>query len=403
MPQSSLQNVLRYARRMAEAGQGSPSSDADLLNHFSIHNDDGSFALLVERHGSMVWGVCRRVLDVVQDAEDCFQAAFLVLARKAHTLQKSESLGAWLHRVAYRLALRSQAITARRRTEEGRAAAMNPATSKHEESWKELRAQLDRELEHLPQIYRVPLLLCYLQGKSNAQAAKELGWPLGTVKGRLTRGRELLRKRLEKRGLTLTVAALAALLTEQAAKAAVPGILLMSTTRAATAFAMGQAIAASGRVLTLANEILRAATMGTLIKSAFVMIALSLAVGEGVLLAGSAQVEELTQGKSGSAVAETPNLPRHSEKTKTPPERLDLSGDPLPADAICRLGSTRFRHGFPIRSLRVTLDGKSIVSESFDGSRCWDLYTGKQVLAHAWETDRHVRWRNWTNRYFFRL
>ncbi len=394
MPHSSLQNVLRYARRMAEAGQGSPSSDADLLNHFSIHHDDGSFAVLVERHGSVVWGVCRRVLNVVQDAEDCFQAAFLVLARKAHTLQKGESLGAWLHRVAYRLALRSQAMTARRRTEEGRAAAMNPVTSEREESWKELRGLLDRELEHLSEIYRVPLVLCYLEGKSNVQAAKELGWPLGTVKGRIIRGRELLRKRLENRGLTLTAVALAALLSEQAAKAAVPGMLLMSTTSAATSFALGQAVIASGRALVLANELLRAATLGTLIKSALVMIALSLTIGGGALLADPARVDERAQGKSGIPVADTRSLPKHSEKPKTPPEHLDLAGDPLPADAICRLGSTRFRHGFPIRSLRVTPDGKHIISESSDGIRRWDLHTGKQVQAHAWETDG-FRWPNW--------
>jgi RNA polymerase sigma factor (sigma-70 family) len=380
MAHSSLQNVLRFARRMAEAGQGSTSTDAELLKHFSIHNDDLSFAHLVERHGSMVWGVCRRILNHAQDAEDCFQAAFLVLARKAGTLQKDASLGAWLHRVAYRLALRSKATAARRQTEEGRAAAMNPVSCEREESWQELRKLIDQELEHLPQIYRVPLVLCYLEGKSNAEAAKELGWPLGSVKGRLSRGRDLLRKRLQKRGLTLAGAALVALLTERAASAAVPGILLMSTTTAATAFAIGETMSASSQALALANELLRAATLGSLVKLAFVGVALTLTIGSGAMFAEQTFVDE-----SRPQAANTRGQRPTSGANRIPPEHVDLAGDPLPVDAISRLGSTRFSHCGAIRTVQVSSDGKSVIARGADGICQWDIQTGKQLPMPQWK------------------
>ena len=385
MAHGSLQNVLRFARRMAEAGQGSTSTDADLLKHFSIHHDDQSFAHLVERHGSLVWGVCRRVLNHAQDAEDCFQAAFLVLARKAGTLQKDASLGAWLHRVAYRLALRSKATAARRQTEEGRAAAMNPVSCEREESWQELRKLIDQELEHLPQIYRVPLVLCYLEGKSNAEAARELGWPLGSVKGRLGRGRDLLRKRLQKRGLTLAGATLVALLTEHASSAAVPGTLLISTTNAASAFAIGKTVSASSQALALANELLRAATLGSLVKSAFVGVALTLTIGASAMFAGPTFVDEKAAGKSGLEAPKTRAQPAAPDANRVPTEHVDLSGDPLPADAISRLGSTRFGHGGGILSVRVSCDGKSIVTNSMDGICRWDIQTGKQLQMPPWK------------------
>ena len=385
MAHSPLQNVLRFARRMAEAGQGSNSTDTDLLKHFAINKDDLSFAHLVERHGSMVWGVCRRILNHAQDAEDCFQAAFLVLARKAGTLQQYASLGAWLHRVAYRLALRSKATAARRQTEEGRAAAMNPVSCERGESWTELRKLLDQELENLPQIYRVPLVLCYLEGKSYAEAAKDLGWPLGTVKGRLSRGRDLLRKRLQKRGLTLAGATLAALLTEHAASAAVPGTLLMSTTNAASAFAMGKTALASGQALALANELLRAATLGLLVKSAFVGVALTLTIGAGAMFAGQSSVDKNSVAGSGLEAANTRGRPVAVDANRIPPKHVDLAGDPLPADAISRLGTTRFSHCGAIRTVQVSSDGKSVISRGVDGICQWDIQTGKQVPMPQWK------------------
>jgi RNA polymerase sigma factor (sigma-70 family) len=393
MADSSLQSVLRFARRMAEPSQKTPAADVDLLNQFSIENDERAFAILVQRHGSMVWGVCRRLLGGIQDAEDCFQAVFLVLARKAHTLNKGDSLGAWLHRIAYRLASRSRASTGRRRTEEGRAAAMSPHSYEREETWEELRGILDQEIEQLPLATRVPLVLCYLQGKSNSQVAKELGLPLGTVKGRLARGRELLRDRLEKRGLTLSTAVLAALITEQAASGMPPGMLLVSIASAARAFASGRAVAISDRALALAKGMLQATILDGVAKSALIAVFLSVATGGTVLFAGSIFLPEKGANGTTRQVLGSPvqNVsPERVEKSaREPKQHTDLLGDPLPIDAVSRLGTSRLRHGWDIRSVLVTPNGKNIVSKGTDGVRVWELDTGKQVHAFAWEMAGH--------------
>jgi RNA polymerase sigma factor (sigma-70 family) len=383
MAHGTLQNVLIFARRMAEASGSSQASDSDLLEHFTLHNDQGSFAVLIERHGALVWGACCRVLERVQDAEDCFQATFLVLARKASSLRRGDSLAGWLHRVAYRLALRSQAGAGRRQKKEGRAAAMKPVSSQPEESWNELRGLLDRELEHLPPVCRAPLVLCYLEGKSNVEAARELGCPLGTIKGRLARGRDLLRKGLQRRGLTLGATALVAMLSEQAASAAVPGILVLSTGNAAAAFASGKTAAASAGALSLAEGFLRAATLGTLLKSALVMIGLALTTGGGVLLAGPALVDD--GNKNLAKNASEGNIAARVEIPKKVSLRLDAFGDPLPEFALSRLGSSRYRPGFETRSLVLTPDGKEIISEGADGIRFWDFATGKQIRALEWQ------------------
>jgi RNA polymerase sigma factor (sigma-70 family) len=382
MAQSSLQNVLSFARRLAEGSDASQSSDHDLLDHFRLHNDHASFAALIERHGGMVWASCRRVLTRDQDAEDCFQAAFLVLARKAGTLKRSESLGPWLHRVAYRLALRCQNSSGRRRQKEGGAAAMKSTISESDATWNELRVLLDCELEQLPQIYRTPLVLCYLEGNSNSQAARELGWPIGTLKGRLVRGKQLLRQRLEKRGLTLGAVALVALLTEQVAQASVPGILMSTTTTAATAFAIGKPASASAGALSLANGFLRAASLGVLLKSAVLLIGLTLATSGSALMGQSVWStgdNEVAGKKSNETVP-----PSSAIQPKKAPDRLDVFGDPLPPDAISRLGSIRYRPGWVTHSLVVTPDGKSIVTEGGDGIRFLELATGKETNAVSW-------------------
>ncbi|CAN5360763.1 hypothetical protein BH10PLA2_BH10PLA2_18040 [soil metagenome] len=382
MAQSSLQQVLNFARRIADASEATHASDHNLLEHFRLHSDHASFAALIERHGAMVWATCRRVLDCSQDAEDCFQAAFLVLARKAGTLKRGESLGGWLHRVAYRLALRCQSAHGRRRQKEGGAAAMKSATSESDPTWKELRVLLDRELELLPQTYRVPLVLCYLEGKSNSQAARELGWPIGTLKGRLVRGKTLLRQRLEKSGLTLGSVALVALLSEQAAQASVPGILLSATTSAAAAFALGKPVSASAGALSLANSFLRAASIGTLLKSTVLVIGLTLATSGSALLAQSAWSTR-ESGGVGREINETAHA-SSATKPKKAPERLDAFGDPLPHNAISRLGSVRYRPGWETRALLVTPDGKQIISDGVDGVRHWDISTGKEQHALSW-------------------
>jgi RNA polymerase sigma factor (sigma-70 family) len=206
-------------------------TDTELLQAFAGENDQAAFAVLVRRYGPLVLGVCRRVLHHDHDTEDAFQATFLVLARKAGTIHKQESLWSWLYKVAYRIALRVRASQARRRAREHEAIqhlALPPAGKPRGPHLGEF---LDEEVERLPEKYRAPVLLCYLQGQTNEEAARRLRCPTGTVKIRLLRARQLLRRRLERRGVALSLTALAAALVSEAA-AAVPPAWHISALRA---------------------------------------------------------------------------------------------------------------------------------------------------------------------------
>jgi RNA polymerase sigma factor (sigma-70 family) len=226
-----LNMLLQQIRRLS-GSPCDPDSDDQLLERFRARRDEAAFTALVRRHGAMVFGVCRRVLRHEQDAEDVFQATFLVLARKAASLRPHRSLGGWLHEVAYHLALRARENKARRQKSENEVRSMTPREEPAQEvCQRELRSLLDEELRQLPAKYREPLILCYLEGKTNEQAAHQLGWPAGSMSRRLARGRELLRLCLVRRGITLPTGVLAAALVEEAASAAVPPLLAASVVR----------------------------------------------------------------------------------------------------------------------------------------------------------------------------
>src|SRR5438874_9327652 len=197
-------------------------TDGQLLYRFANRSDQNAFAVLVHRHGPMVLGVCRRILQHDQDTEDAFQAAFVILARKAATISKQDSVASWLYKVAYRIALRARADKSRRRAQEQQAPARFAENGLSDVIQQELRQVLDEEVQRLPEKYRAPILLCYLQGQTNEEAAALLRCPTGTVKIRLLRGREILRKRLVRRGVALSVVALLGHALVDMARAAVP-------------------------------------------------------------------------------------------------------------------------------------------------------------------------------------
>src|SRR5262249_33615991 len=180
--------LLGHWRRLAG---GAPADDCDsgLLERFVRGRDEAAFAELLRRHGPLVLGTCRRVLGDPADADDVFQATFLVLARKAASIQKRGSVASWLYGVAYRLARRLRAGLAGGRAHEQEAAAVTAAANA-DESWRELWPAVDEELSRLPEKYRVPLVLCYLEGKTHEEAARLLGWPKGSLSTRLLRGRD---------------------------------------------------------------------------------------------------------------------------------------------------------------------------------------------------------------------
>jgi RNA polymerase sigma factor (sigma-70 family) len=238
-------------------------SDRELVERFLSTRDEEAFGAILLRHGPMVYRVCRRVLPGEQDAEDAFQAAFLVLVRSARTIRRQASLASWLHGVAYRIALKARAVAARRR-----AALTLPEQPRQpglvdELSWKELRSLLDEELARLPEKFRAVLVLCYLQGLTQDEAAHQLGWSKITCRRYLERGRELLGTRLARRGVTLSAVLFAPLLCECSAIAALPPNLLGTTQTAAVALAGGNAVTAAvpQGAMALADEFRRGAAL----------------------------------------------------------------------------------------------------------------------------------------------
>lgn len=243
MAKGPLGNVLEYLRKLATAQTASQQTDSALLERFVCHQDEAAFAVLVERHGSMVLAVCWRVLKQAQDAEDAWQATFLVLARKAASIRNQESLASWLYGVAYRVARKLKQAVARRDAVVSLVVDVPQVDTTIEVNWRELRAVLDEELQRLPDKYRAPLVLCYLEGKTRGEAAQQLGWTDGVLRGRLERGRERLQARLTRRGFSLTSSLLATLLAQEAGATGVPAPLLVVMVKAASAFAAGKAAA----------------------------------------------------------------------------------------------------------------------------------------------------------------
>jgi RNA polymerase sigma factor (sigma-70 family) len=253
----TLGDVIRRIGRSAALQHDLTLTDAQLLERFVARHDEPAFAALVARHGPMVLCVCRRLVRDAQEAEDAFQAAFLILARKAAVVVKHPLLAGWLYGVAYRVAVRSRGQTARRRTREQSGANLD-AIPAEDASWSDAGSVVHEEVGRLPDAYRAAVILCYLEGKTNEEAACLLRSPVGTVKSRLTRAREMLRSRLTRRGVTasegMMATALAANPTTATAK------LVDTTIRAATRFAArdgGVDKLASARAIALSQGVLR--------------------------------------------------------------------------------------------------------------------------------------------------
>ncbi len=222
------------------------ANDSQLLARFVREQDSMAFRSLVVRHGPLVLQVCRGVLHDAHEAEDAFQATFMVLVRKARSIQDPESLGGWLRGVAYRTALRARCRAARRVAVERTRATLAHIEDIPDELSPELRQMIRAELERLPDTYRAPVTLCYLEGMTHQEAARQLGWPVGTVKVRLVRGRRLLRERLDRRGVSFGASLLLWLLNPSKARA-VSEALLESTVRAMTLTARGRRAALASK------------------------------------------------------------------------------------------------------------------------------------------------------------
>jgi len=280
MAVQQLSRLARQLRGVLATRNTAGLTDADLWERYVHGRDEAAFETLVRKHGPMVLGVCRRVLRNEQDAEDAFQATFLVLVRNAASLRSPRTIANWLHGVARRTALEARSSAAKRRAKE---AAVPPRAVMSDDPWHDLRPALDQELARVPEKYRIAVVLCDLEGKTRKEVARQLGWAEGTVASRLARGRGMLAKRLARRGFA--GALVAAALAGGSASASVPPALVVVTVTAAT-FSAARAAAANG----LISETVAALTEGVLksmlltkVKSAFAVL---LVIGIATLSAG---------------------------------------------------------------------------------------------------------------------
>jgi RNA polymerase sigma factor (sigma-70 family) len=242
MAAATLGTFIQALSRAMAVEALSAGSDRELVEQFLAAHSEGAFSALVRRHGPMVYRVCWRLLQHAQDAEDAFQASFLVLAQKLRTLRKQASLASWLHGVAFRVALKTKAQAASRRRHEQQAPASR-AELPDSLTWGELRSALDAELAKLPEKWRLPLVLCYLEGRTQDEAARQLGWSKNTLRRRLEEARDALGRRLRRRGVVLPAALSVLLLSDSVASAGPPSAVVAATVAAAARIAAGQAVA----------------------------------------------------------------------------------------------------------------------------------------------------------------
>jgi RNA polymerase sigma factor (sigma-70 family) len=356
MPAVPPSRILRHLRRVALRQAASGLEDAQLLERFLAERDEAAFEALVRRHGPMVFGVCRRVLGQRHDAEDAFQATFLVLACKAGSVRKRGAVGSWLYGVAYRTAGKARLRQARRRVKEREAAVTearndNPA---HDD----LARLLDLELNRLPDKYRAPVLLCDLEGASRKEAARRLGLPEGTLSSRLATAHSKLAKRLTRRGLALASGGLSAVLAENVASASVPALLIGSTVHAAARVAAGQAVTAatSASVASLAKGVMNTMFMSQL----KIPLGVVLAVGFVTLGWGAYH---------GTRAAEDP--PPAKELAKAPAPEAPAKDDSVDDDIDLPVGT-------PLTQVRARVDknGKLIIKTMIRGGSRFPLATG---------------------------
>jgi RNA polymerase sigma factor (sigma-70 family) len=355
MPPRQLRPVLEYLHRTAGGDPAGSPTDAELLERFVTGGDRGAFELLVWRHERMVLGVCRRLLPDPQDAEDAFQATFLVLVRGARTVRKSESLASWLYGVAYRCAGKARARTRRRaRREQGGhdlagvgAEDDRLAAAEQGEVW----AVLDEEVERLPEKYRAPVVLCYLEGKTYDEAGRQLACHRATVSTRLTKARELLRNRLRARGVAVPAAAFATVLCTHAARAAVPAALINVTVKAAALRAAGgSAGTVPAAVLALTEGVMKTAVAKSLkVLAGVCLLAGVLAAGvwalagEGRATPVRAAVDRSGENEPTEFAGQAAGVRQGNDRQKPDPLPLRsavgaTADDPLSPEFVARLG-----------------------------------------------------------------
>jgi RNA polymerase sigma factor (sigma-70 family) len=352
---SQLSEVILHLRRTVLLRDGAGLTDGQLLTDYISRRDEAALAALVHRHGPMVWGVCRRVLHDYHDAEDAFQATFLVLVRRAASVASRELLANWLYGVAHQTALKVRATVAKRKERERQVTEMPEPAVAESDLWRDLQPLLDDELSRLPDKYRSVIVLCELEGKTRKEAARQLGCPEGTVGGWLARARVMLAKRLTKRGVALSGGVFAAVLSQKAG-AGVPPSLVSSTIKAANLLAAGQAAttgAISVKVAALTEGVLKSMLLTKLKVAAAVVLvaAVTLAVAGGSLSQPTLVAQEPASQPPFVAAAE--KQPAQQKKV----EVILVKGDIITKDSVIARSKLEIEAG--LKKLAESKDEKA--------------------------------------------
>jgi RNA polymerase sigma factor (sigma-70 family) len=337
MSTAHLGALARHIHAMSGGRRGRERTDRQLLEDFALRRDEGAFAALVGRHGPMVLRVCRRVLGHEQDAEDAFQATFLVLARNARSIHKRESLASWLHGVALRTAMKVRRGAARRRSHEARLQDRRTDLKPVPPAWDDVQAVLDEEVRRLPEALRSAFVLCVLEGKTGPEVAAALGCKEGTVTSWLTRARQRLRERLSRRGITLS-ALLAVLSTETTSRAALPAVLARTAVRFGLSVAAGEPAATiPTHIAALAAGVTRAMFLNKAKTAVVLILAAGLLIAGATVLARQAPAAGEPPPANQKSEGRTPQTPAAEEKADAVEVRgrvVDPDGKPVSGAAV---------------------------------------------------------------------
>lgn len=326
MATSQLTQVLQQLRRIHLLREDANLNDSELLERFFQHSDHTAFEVLVQRYGAMVLGVCQRILRNTDDTEDAFQAVFLVLVKKGHSLRGRPTIGNWLYGVAYHTALKARATAVQQRSKERQAPVKPCVQPVEEDPWDELRPLLDQELNRLPDKLREVVVLCDVLGKSRKEAAQQLGIVEGTLSSRLATARRKLSERLKRHGATLSGGALAVCLGQEATAAGVPPHLVACTVTAASALATGAAVTGgivSPSVASLVEGVFNTMFMTRCNTAAVLLLGVVLLTGGAAGLSAIAAPPQDNQPKSGTIQA-----PGQGDKKQEGKEDQPKKGEP---------------------------------------------------------------------------
>jgi RNA polymerase sigma factor (sigma-70 family) len=373
-------------RDLAASDRAGQETDHHLVDDFTARRDEAAFAALVARHGLMVLGVCRRVLSHEQDAEDAFQATFLVLARNAGSIRMRETVGNWLHGVAYRTAMKAKRSAARRRNQEARLQARVPPPAPSP-NWEDVQAILDEEIQKLPLGFRQAFILSVLEGKSGSEAAIELGCKEGTVRSRVNRARRVLQQQLTRRGVKLTALLAALSLTESAGWAVLPATLAQATIRSGLLVAAGEPTAGviPSHVAALAAGVTRAMFLTKAKIATMVLLAAGVFAGAALW----AQPLRLATTADPSLAAQPPTG-AEEKQTQTPQADREAGNGGAPRTLKLEGGGRRVAWSPDGKMLAVAeisepLFGVHLFGKKESALKLWDVERGqvKQTLAES--------------------